>query len=65
MTTTCRLRYPNGSSHVTSHLAVRRRGELFPGMPHAFARDSGPETDRAIQLMKKAFVAQQCEDMAA
>ena len=32
--------------------------ELFPGMPHAFARDSGPETDRAIALMK-AFVARQ------
>ena len=37
---------------------------VFSGMPHAFARDPGPETDRAIQLMK-AFVAQQCEDMAA
>ena len=38
--------------------------ELFPGMPHAFARDPGPETDRAIQLMK-AFVARQFEEMAA
>ncbi len=32
--------------------------ELFPGMPHAFARDPGPETDRAIALMK-AFIARQ------
>lgn len=30
--------------------------ELFPGMPHAFAREPGPETDRAIALMK-AFIA--------
>ena len=32
--------------------------ELFPGMPHGFARDSGPATDRALELMK-AFVARQ------
>ena len=32
--------------------------ELFPDMPHAFARDPGPETDRAIELMK-AFLARQ------
>jgi acetyl esterase/lipase len=32
--------------------------ELFPGMPHGFARDPGPETDRAIALMK-AFLAEQ------
>lgn len=32
--------------------------EWFPGMPHGFAREPGPETDRALALMK-AFVAQQ------
>ena len=32
--------------------------ELFPGMPHAFARQPGPETDRAIALMK-AFIGRQ------
>ena len=32
--------------------------ELFPGMPHAFARDPGPESDRAIALMK-GFLARQ------
>jgi acetyl esterase/lipase len=32
--------------------------ELFPGMPHAFAREPGPETDRAIALMK-AFIGRQ------
>jgi acetyl esterase/lipase len=32
--------------------------ELFPGMPHAFARQPGPETDRAIALMK-AFIERQ------
>ena len=32
--------------------------ELFPGMPHAFAREAGPESDRAVALMK-AFVASQ------
>jgi acetyl esterase/lipase len=26
--------------------------ELFPGMPHAFAREPGTESDRAIALMK-------------
>jgi acetyl esterase len=34
------------------------RRELFPDMPHAFARDPGPETDRAIAIMK-AFLAEQ------
>ncbi|MEM9683951.1 MAG: alpha/beta hydrolase [Pseudomonadota bacterium] len=32
--------------------------ELFEGMPHAFAREPGPETDRAIGLMKQ-FLAEQ------
>lgn len=32
--------------------------ELFPDMPHGFARDEGAESDRAISLMK-AFVARQ------
>jgi acetyl esterase/lipase len=32
--------------------------ELFPGMPHAFAREPGPATDRAIALMK-AFIGRQ------
>jgi acetyl esterase/lipase len=32
--------------------------ELFPGMPHGFARDPGPETDRALALMK-AFIRRQ------
>ncbi len=32
--------------------------ELFPNMPHGFARDAGAEADRAIDLMK-AFVARQ------
>ncbi len=32
--------------------------ELFPDMPHAFAREPGPETDRAIALMK-AFLRRQ------
>jgi len=36
--------------------AVER--ELFPDMPHAFARQPGPETDRAISLMKQ-FLARQ------
>ena len=51
---------------VTRYLALGGSAtrELFSGMPHAFARDPGPETDRAIQLMK-AFVTQQFEDMAA
>lgn len=33
------------------------RRELFPDMPHAFARDPGPETNRAIALIK-AFLAE-------
>ena len=32
--------------------------ELFPDMPHGFARTPGPESDRALELMK-AFVAGQ------
>jgi dipeptidyl aminopeptidase/acylaminoacyl peptidase len=32
--------------------------ELFPGMPHAFAREPGVESDRAIALMK-AFLGRQ------
>ena len=32
--------------------------ELFPDVPHAFARDPGTKTDRAITLMK-TFIAQQ------
>ena len=32
--------------------------ELFPGLPHAFTRDPGPETDRAIAMMKD-FIARQ------
>ncbi|MBI3330115.1 MAG: alpha/beta hydrolase [Nitrospinae bacterium] len=32
--------------------------ELFPGMPHGFANRPGPESDRALELMK-AFVARQ------
>jgi acetyl esterase/lipase len=32
--------------------------EAFPGMPHQFAREPGPETDRAISLMK-SFIARQ------
>lgn len=31
--------------------------ELFPDMPHGFARDPGPESDRAMECMK-AFIAQ-------
>ena len=30
--------------------------EAFPGMPHGFARDPGPESDRAIALMR-SFLA--------
>ena len=30
--------------------------EAFPGMPHGFARDPGPESDRAIDLMR-SFLA--------
>ena len=32
--------------------------ELFPGMPHLFGNTPGPESDRAIELMK-GFVARQ------
>jgi acetyl esterase len=35
--------------------------ELFPGMPHAFAREPGAESDRAIALMK-AFLNRQLND---
>lgn len=34
------------------------RRELFPGMPHGFARDPGPETERAIAIMKDFLAAQ-------
>ena len=32
--------------------------EVFPGMPHGFGEHPGPETDRALGLMKR-FVARQ------
>ena len=32
--------------------------ELFPGMPHVFGNTPGPESDRAIELMK-GFIARQ------
>lgn len=32
--------------------------ELFPDMPHAFAREPGPESDRAVAMMKN-FIATQ------
>ena len=32
--------------------------ELFPGMPHLFGNTPGPESDRAIELMK-GFIARQ------
>lgn len=38
--------------------------ELFPEMPHGFARDAGAESDRAIGLMK-AFVARQLAGLGA
>ena len=43
--------------------AYRRAGgemqlELFPGMPHRFGLQAGPDSDRAIELMK-GFVARQ------
>jgi len=38
--------------------------ELFPDMPHGFARNPGAEADRAVQLMK-AFVARQLQDAQA
>jgi acetyl esterase/lipase len=34
--------------------------ELFPGMPHGFARDPGPESDRALTVIR-AFVARQLD----
>jgi acetyl esterase/lipase len=37
--------------------------ELFPGMPHAFAREPGAESDRAIALMK-AFLGRQLSSKA-
>jgi len=43
-------------TYRTAGGSVRR--ELFPDMPHAFARDPGPETDRAIAIMK-GFLAEQ------
>lgn len=43
--------------------AYRRAGgemelELFPGMPHGFGSDPGPEADRALELLK-SFAARQ------
>jgi acetyl esterase/lipase len=38
--------------------------EIFPGMPHGFGNTPGPESDRAIELMK-AFVARQLARAAA
>ena len=32
--------------------------EAFPGMPHQFAKDPGPETDRAIDLMR-SFISRE------
>ena len=37
--------------------------ELFPGMPHIFGNTPGPESDRAIELMK-AFIARQLTQTA-
>lgn len=34
------------------------RRELFPDQPHGFARDPGPESDRAVALMKEFLAAQ-------
>lgn len=36
--------------------AIQR--EVFPGMPHAFTREPGPESTRAVALMKE-FIARQ------
>ena len=36
----------------------RAEYEAFPGMPHGFARDPGPESDRAIAVMR-SFLARQ------
>lgn len=38
--------------------------EIFPGMPHGFGNTPGPESDRAIGMMK-AFVARQLTRAAA
>ncbi len=38
--------------------------EIFPGMPHGFAGDPGPESDRAIESMK-AFIARQLAKVGA
>lgn len=38
--------------------------ELFPGMPHGFARGPGAEPERAVALMK-AFIARQLAGMRA
>ena len=38
--------------------------EVFPGMPHGFGNTPGPESDRALGLMK-AFVARQLTGAAA
>ena len=45
---------------VTAYRAAggSARRELFPDMPHGFARDAGPESDRAIDVMKEFLVAQ-------
>ena len=37
--------------------------ELFPGMPHLFGNTPGPESDRAIELMK-GFIARQLSSPA-
>ena len=37
--------------------------ELFEGMPHGFANIPGPESDRAIELMK-GFIARQLSHAA-
>lgn len=44
------------ASYRSARGTIRR--ELFAGMPHAFAREPGPESDRAIAVMK-AFIARQ------
>ena len=50
---------------VTAYRAAGGHVELeeFPGMPHGFGRDPGPETDRALELMK-AFAARQLTSAA-
>ena len=42
----------------------RAEYEAFPDMPHQFAREPGPESDRAIALMK-SFVARQTSALPA